>query len=152
MRKDHEFSAESLTINPVQVFTPAEVATLAKCSVGFVRRQIREGRLPAYKLGEKLLRIKGVDAEQWIWKFLTTASGGSSALPGNSPKNSGAQFGGAKPTAADSALSETKAGAVSARRPETLLALARRTEAYPYHRHHIDDGQVTTRRPIYEQY
>lgn len=112
MHNSHDRSAESITIIPVAVFTPREVAKAAKVSPGFVRKQIREGKLPAYKFGEKLLRIKGVDAEQWITKFLATGSGGSHEHQDNSPEDNGAPSGGQKRSAADTAfasvLSETK--------------------------------------------
>ena len=109
-----DLPAESPTISPTMVYTPREVAAFAKCSQGFVRKQIGEGKLPAFRLGDsKLLRIKGVDAEQWLTKSQATGSAGSPELPNNSPEGNGAPHGGPKRSAADTALasvlSETRA-------------------------------------------
>jgi excisionase family DNA binding protein len=105
--------SESSMINPAQVYTPREVAVFAKCSQGFVRKQIREGRLPAFRLGDsKLLRIKGIDATQWLTKSQVIGSADSAEHLENFPRDNGAPFGVAKRTAADlalaSVLSETR--------------------------------------------
>lgn len=38
-------------------YTPAELAARWKCSASFVRRLIDNGELPAFRIGNKLLRV-----------------------------------------------------------------------------------------------
>lgn len=96
---------ESGTIDPRQVYTPAEISAFAKCSQGFVRKEIRNGNLPAFRLGGKLLRIKGEDAWHWLTrKSENTGLASSQDRHGNSPMGSGVPFGAGKRTGVDTAL------------------------------------------------
>lgn len=45
--------------------TPQEVSDLLRVSVYTVRRWIKEGDLPAYKVG-RLWRIRKVDLDKWL--------------------------------------------------------------------------------------
>ncbi len=45
--------------------TPRDVSSLLQVSVYTVRRWIKEGELPAYKVG-RLWRIDKVDLDQWL--------------------------------------------------------------------------------------
>jgi excisionase family DNA binding protein len=47
------------------VMTPEQVAVRWECSPSTVRREVAAGRLPAFRLGGKLLRIKLSDVEQY---------------------------------------------------------------------------------------
>lgn len=97
--------AESTMIALGQVYTPAEISTFAKCSQGFVRKEIRNGNLPAFRLGGKLLRIKGEDAWQWLTrKSESTGSASSTGNRGSSPVGSGARYGAGRETGVDTAL------------------------------------------------
>jgi excisionase family DNA binding protein len=105
MSKSATAGLESNTINPRQVYTPAEISAFAKCSQGFVRKEIRNGNLPAFRLGGKLLRIKGEDAWHWLArKSENTGSGGSQENLVSSQAGSGAQYGVGKRTGVDMAL------------------------------------------------
>ena len=96
---------DSNMIDPRQVYTPAEISTFAKCSQGFVRKEIRNGNLPAFRLGGKLLRIKGDDAWQWLTrKSENTGSGSSTGDRENSLVGNGARYGAARATGVDTAL------------------------------------------------
>ncbi len=46
-------------------FTPREISDILRISVYTVRRWIKEGSLPAYKVGRGW-RISDVDLEQWL--------------------------------------------------------------------------------------
>ena len=103
-----------LTLDRGRVYTPAQISDFAQCSPSFVRKEIRNGNLPAFRLGGKLLRIKGEDA----WSWLTERSGNtglanSDADRRDSPEANGARSGAAKRTGVDTALvsvlSETRA-------------------------------------------
>jgi len=50
---------------PQPFLTPQEVSSLLQISVYTVRRWIKQGELPAYKVG-RLWRIKNSDLEQWL--------------------------------------------------------------------------------------
>jgi len=52
--------------------TPQEVSDLLRVSVQTVRRWIKEGRLPAYKVG-RVWRIGKVDLDQWLNHQRSTA-------------------------------------------------------------------------------
>ena len=53
---------------PTQPFlTPEEVSELLQVSVYTVRRWIKQGELPAYKIG-RLWRVNKVDLTQWLDK------------------------------------------------------------------------------------
>lgn len=98
-------ATESPTIHPRQVYTPAEISTFARCSQSFVRKEIRNGNLPAFRLGGKLLRIKGEDAWQWLTrKSENTGLGSSRVNPESSPKGNGALYGEERQTDVDTAL------------------------------------------------
>jgi len=49
-----------------QFFTMAEVAELYRVDIRIVRKLITEGRLPAYHVGDKIIRIKRDDAEKML--------------------------------------------------------------------------------------
>jgi excisionase family DNA binding protein len=52
--------------SPAHLFlTPQEVSNLLQVSVYTVRRWIKEGELPAYKVG-RLWRIDKVDLNEWL--------------------------------------------------------------------------------------
>ncbi len=53
-------------------YTPSEIAVLMKCSTSTVRRAIKDGRLRARRHGDRLLIVKGADANRWIESFPTT--------------------------------------------------------------------------------
>jgi excisionase family DNA binding protein len=89
----HTSPPESPSI-PERRLTPVEVAQMARCSASFVRKEIRAGRLVAYRLGDKLLRIKQGDAETWLTRSQATGSEGSPEHPENSPEGNGAPSGG----------------------------------------------------------
>ena len=96
---------ESYSIDPRRVYTPAEISTFAKCSQGFVRKEIRLGHLKAFRLGGKLLRIKGDDAWHWMTKKSeSTDSDDSLDLQESSQEDNGAPSGAARQTVADTAL------------------------------------------------
>lgn len=46
-----------------QVYTPSTLAERWSCSERHVRNMIDNGELPAFRLGEKLLRIRAADVE-----------------------------------------------------------------------------------------
>jgi excisionase family DNA binding protein len=96
---------ETLALDQEQIYTPDEVAILAKCSAGFVRKEIRNGNLAAFRLGGKLIRIKGHDAWEWLTrKSVNTVSVGSLDHHENSPKVNGVPSGAARKTVVDTAL------------------------------------------------
>ena len=57
-----------------QFLTTQEVAGLLKVSIHTVRRWIKEGHLPAYKVGRGL-RIKKANLDQWIEQRSTASNG-----------------------------------------------------------------------------
>jgi excisionase family DNA binding protein len=85
------------------VYTPNEVAQFAKCSPSFVRKEIKNKSLKAFRLG-KLLRIKGEDACYWMSKSGNLDLAGSAERQRNSQVGNGAQSGAAKKTGVDTAL------------------------------------------------
>lgn len=55
------------------VYPPEDFAAAFGVSLAFVRREIREGRLPAFRIG-RLLRIAGEDGLEWRDRYrITTA-------------------------------------------------------------------------------
>jgi putative molybdopterin biosynthesis protein len=54
--------------------TPQEVSELLRVSVQTVRRWIKEGRLPAYKVG-RAWRIGKVDLDKWLNRQRTPKAG-----------------------------------------------------------------------------
>jgi excisionase family DNA binding protein len=54
------------------IYTPHEIARLTKCSASTVRRAIKTKRLRARRNGERLLIIRGADANQWVNSFAST--------------------------------------------------------------------------------
>lgn len=58
-----EGSADWLFDRPV--YSVKRVAEISGRSEATVRQHVRDGRLPSLKLGDKLIRIKGCDAQQW---------------------------------------------------------------------------------------
>lgn len=50
---------------PGKVLTPAKLADRWQCSERHVRNMIKSGELPAFKLGDKLIRIKISDVEEF---------------------------------------------------------------------------------------
>lgn len=91
-----------------RVYTPAEIAEIAICSAGFIRKEIRAGRLRAHRLGGKLLRILREDAEQWLRaKPIQSGSSSSDGSPPQAPSSPGASTspnGGRVSSVADIAL------------------------------------------------
>lgn len=60
------------TVCDEAIYTPAEIAAIAKCSASKVREEIKRGNLRAFRFGERLIRIKGSEARRWIGKFADT--------------------------------------------------------------------------------
>ncbi len=57
-----------------QVFlTPQEVSSLLQVSVQTVRRWIKDEKLPAYKVGPRIWRIKKGDLDEWLRQRPRTA-------------------------------------------------------------------------------
>ncbi len=56
--------------------TPQEVSDLLRISTQTVRRWIKEGRLPAYKVG-RAWRIKEGDLNRWLNEQYTIATAGN---------------------------------------------------------------------------
>ena len=54
------------------IYTPYEIARLTKCSASTVRRAIKTKKLRARRHGERLLVIRGADANQWVNSFTST--------------------------------------------------------------------------------
>ncbi|MGI8397769.1 helix-turn-helix domain-containing protein [Agrobacterium deltaense] len=50
---------------PGKVLTPAKLADRWQCSERHVRNMIKRGELPAFKLGDKLIRVKISDVEEY---------------------------------------------------------------------------------------
>lgn len=50
---------------PGKVLTPAKLADRWQCSERHVRNMIKRGELPAFRLGDKLIRIKISDVEEY---------------------------------------------------------------------------------------
>ena len=46
--------------------TPQEVSELLQVSVQTVRRWIKEEKLPAYKVGPRMWRIRQIDLDTWL--------------------------------------------------------------------------------------
>jgi excisionase family DNA binding protein len=46
--------------------TPQEVSELLQVSVQTVRRWIKKGKLPAYKVGPRMWRIRQIDLDAWL--------------------------------------------------------------------------------------
>ena len=61
------------------VYTPAMLAERWECSERHIRNMVETGELPAFRLGEKLLRIRGTDVERFECQ-----SGASPDFAGNS--------------------------------------------------------------------
>jgi putative molybdopterin biosynthesis protein len=62
----------------VEFLTTQEVAGMLKVSIHTVRRWIKEGHLPAYKVGRGL-RIKKANLDRWIEQHSTALDGRRSA-------------------------------------------------------------------------
>jgi excisionase family DNA binding protein len=70
-------STMSVNLSEEQTFlTPQEVSALLRVSTQTVRRWIKEGTLPAYKVG-RAWRIREVDLDRWLNgnRTATTAGG-----------------------------------------------------------------------------
>lgn len=93
---------------PDPVYTPNGLASAVMVSPGLIRKEIRDGRLRAHRLGGKLLRILREDAEAWLnaqpTKSEYTNLVGSAPRVLNSRKDSGAQSGAKAINASDIAL------------------------------------------------
>lgn len=69
-----------------RVFTPATLAQRWECSDKHVRNLIMAGELPAFRVGGKLLRIKGADVEDYECRNgVSLDSTEISASPGTIP-------------------------------------------------------------------
>ena len=55
----------TLSANLQSFLTPQEVSDLLRISIHTVRRWIKEGKLPAYKVG-RAWRIRKVDLDEWL--------------------------------------------------------------------------------------
>ncbi|MDY6876005.1 MAG: helix-turn-helix domain-containing protein [Chloroflexota bacterium] len=58
-------SADSTT-EEQSYLNPQEVSDLLRVSVQTVRRWIKEGSLPAYKVGPRIWRIRKIDLDKWL--------------------------------------------------------------------------------------
>jgi hypothetical protein len=72
-----ERSDTTIPLRDGAIYTPTELAIFAKCSASYVREEIKRGNLKAFRFGERMIRIKGIEARQWIGKFADTSSGSS---------------------------------------------------------------------------
>jgi excisionase family DNA binding protein len=74
---------DTMTAPPIvyddAIYTPAEIAGIAKVSSSYVRNEIKRGNLEAFRFGERLIRIKGSEAKKWIGKFAATGLANSKA-------------------------------------------------------------------------
>ena len=52
---------------------PQEISDLLRVSVQTVRRWIKEGSLPAYKVGPRMWRIRKTDLDEWLDRQRSTA-------------------------------------------------------------------------------
>lgn len=69
----------TLSANPMEeqsFLTPQEVSDLLRVSIHTVRRWIKEGKLPAYKVG-RAWRISKVDLGEWLNQQRTPTSVGN---------------------------------------------------------------------------
>src|SRR3990167_1483183 len=93
---------------PEPVYAPRELALVAKVSPGLIRKEIREGRLRAFRLGGKLLRILREDAVSWLsaqpTQSASTSSDGSPLPPRASPEGNTAPSGARARSGVDTAL------------------------------------------------
>lgn len=64
---------------PQSFLTPQEVSSLLRVSVYTVRRWIKEGSLPAYKVGRGW-RISKAEMAHWLERHQSAAGGGSGVL------------------------------------------------------------------------
>ena len=55
-----------------ELLTTQEAADLVGCSLATIRNWIRDGRLRAYRMGPRLLRIKPEDLDQLIRRYSKT--------------------------------------------------------------------------------
>src|SRR5687767_4805595 len=100
---------ESPTVTAGRVYTPAQIAEFAQCSSSYVRKEIGNGNLPAFRLGGKLLRIKGEDA----WTWLTGRSGNTGLASSRGDRetsltDNGAPYGEGRRTGVDTALASVR--------------------------------------------
>jgi excisionase family DNA binding protein len=63
----------NLTEEQQSFLTPQEVSDLLRVSIHTVRRWIKEGKLPAYKVG-RAWRISKVDLDNWLNRQRTPAT------------------------------------------------------------------------------
>lgn len=69
-------SAFSVNATEEQSFlTPQEVSNLLHVSVQTVRRWIREEKLPAYRVGPRMWRIRAVDLDEWLQRSAAVTNG-----------------------------------------------------------------------------
>ncbi|WP_182421993.1 helix-turn-helix domain-containing protein [Aureimonas sp. ME7] len=70
------------------VFTPRTLAARWECSEQHIRNMLDRGELPAFRLGGKLLRIRGDDVEAFECKNGASAdTAGSSSSSANSTES-----------------------------------------------------------------
>jgi len=60
-------SARASDLAAMQLLTVADCAQLTKLTTQFVYEAIRKGELKAARIGEKQLRVRSSDLENWIW-------------------------------------------------------------------------------------
>lgn len=65
--------------DPARIFTPASLARQWDCSERHVRNLVAAGELRAFKLGNKLLRIRGEDVEDFVCRQITASAGSTVA-------------------------------------------------------------------------
>ena len=53
---------------------PQEISGLLRVSVQTVRRWIKEGSLPAYKVGPRMWRIRKTDLDEWLDRQRSTTA------------------------------------------------------------------------------
>ena len=58
-------------------YSPKMLAERWGCTRQFVHKLIREGKLPAFRIGEKLLRVRAEEVHKWEAQIVNTALEGS---------------------------------------------------------------------------
>lgn len=67
----------TLSANPTPerpFLTPQEVSDLLHVSVQTVRRWIKDEKLPAYKVGPRMWRIRAADLDKWLQRSAAASS------------------------------------------------------------------------------
>lgn len=60
--------------------TPQEVSRLLHVSVQTVRRWIKDEKLPAYRVGPRMWRIRAADLDEWLQRSAATSGSEDTVL------------------------------------------------------------------------